>query len=508
MTAVQDSTATRLRYTGLAGSFALAAAAIIGGSLPTPDPMESRLEVLAWLRTPPFAKPSAIGIALVGMVLLLHAWWRLGHRVGGPPPVRWAAITAVLWSAPLAFAPPLFSRDVYSYAAQGDVLGRGIDPYAVGPAEALSQWLSSVSPTWFHTPAPYGPLFVQLTHVAASLAGTHLLLAMLLLRITAVAGVALMAIYLPRLARACGVDDRRAMWIGLASPLIGVHFISGVHNDALMLGLMVAGLSYAVERRGFQAVTLITLAATVKAPAAVALPFVAVLWQRDLPWAVEAWPMPGRARLVKACVLTSAVSLSVFAAVTAASGLGIGWVSALGTPGGIYQWPSIPTGLGIGIQWVSNIVPPGLPRQGTIDALRDVGQLVTLALLAILWWRIRHRAGEPRLVMITLGWALVAVVWLAPAVHPWYALWPFIIFSASTMDDRLLKWISGITVGLCFWVMPDGNSLANITQVPGIIADVVLTVLAIRLALRWWRQERNRAAIAPLPQEAVARVGG
>jgi len=56
-----------------------------------------------------------------GVVVLVLAWWRLGRLFDDPdPPGRRALLTTLAtWATPLAIAPPLFSRDVYSYLAQG-----------------------------------------------------------------------------------------------------------------------------------------------------------------------------------------------------------------------------------------------------------------------------------------------------------------------------------------------------------------------------------------------------
>src|SRR3546814_20706877 len=40
----------------------------------------------------------------------------------------------LVWSAPLMIAPPLFSRDGWSYAAQGMLTTLGVSPYDHGPA--------------------------------------------------------------------------------------------------------------------------------------------------------------------------------------------------------------------------------------------------------------------------------------------------------------------------------------------------------------------------------------
>ena len=71
----------------------------------------------------------------------------------------------------------------------------------------------------------------------------------------------------PRIARATGVDPVAALWLGVLNPLVLIHLVADAHNDALMLGLMMAGLALALERRPAVGAVLVTLAALVKAPA-------------------------------------------------------------------------------------------------------------------------------------------------------------------------------------------------------------------------------------------------
>ena len=68
--------------------------------------------------------------------------------------------TTGFWLAPLLLSVPLFSRDTYSYLAQGALLRDGLDPYAVGPIENQNSLLDNVSPIWTTTTAPYGPAFI------------------------------------------------------------------------------------------------------------------------------------------------------------------------------------------------------------------------------------------------------------------------------------------------------------------------------------------------------------
>jgi uncharacterized membrane protein len=280
------------------------------------------------------------------------------------------------------------------------------------------------------------------------------------------------------------VDERSATWLTLASPLLLLHAVSGAHNDALLVGLLAAGLACAVRGQGARAAALVALAAAVKAPALVALPFLVLLW----PCSSDGRSSPGvRHARWRAAVLTAAVAGAVFAAVTAASGLGFGWLTALRTPGDSVQWTSVPTGVGLAAGWLTGA--PGT----ALTVARTAGTVLTAVVLAGLWWR-AHRRGDPRSVVAALGWGLAAVVVLAPAFHPWYALWALVPLAASTVDARVRTGLAVATGVLCFLVLPDGYNLARATVVPGVLLDIGITVTAAALAVvpavRRWRGSR------------------
>ncbi|WP_433529309.1 polyprenol phosphomannose-dependent alpha 1,6 mannosyltransferase MptB [Micromonospora sp. CA-263727] len=213
----------------------LAVAGYLGGALP--GATTSRV----WSSD---GGPLTVVLWLLGTGAMVGAWWALR---GGAPSTRWAYVTAGLWALPLLVTAPLGSRDIYSYACQGWVYADGGDPYATGVAAAGCPWLETVAPIWRDTPAPYGPFFVLLAALAVVLGG-GLAGTLVLLRVLAVAGLLLAAFCLPGLARAAGVPPRRATWLVLACPLVGVHLVAGAHNDAVMLGLLLLGLLLLVRR--------------------------------------------------------------------------------------------------------------------------------------------------------------------------------------------------------------------------------------------------------------------
>src|SRR6478609_2961433 len=245
----------RYRWLGLLGSLALAAGGLTSGALP------------AAATGPALRASGGAGTVLVfaGLAVLTAAWLLLGppgRRAGGqhPSATRWLTTTLACWAAPLLLLPPLFSRDVYSYLAQGAMQAGGLDVYADGPAALGGPVAQQVPPVWQHTPAPYGPGFLLLARAAAPLAD-HPYAGTLLLRLSAVLAVAALTALLPALARRLGTDPADALRLGALNPLVLLHLVAGAHNDAVPLALMLAGLLAATRSRPLAAAALITLAA-------------------------------------------------------------------------------------------------------------------------------------------------------------------------------------------------------------------------------------------------------
>ena len=96
---------------------------------------------------------------VVGWVLLI------GRADRAPLSARVAACVAVLarrvhrGACRCCSATPLLSHDAYSYAAQGEMASRGIDPSANGPEVLRYGWfLRQADHLAWHAPAPYGPV--------------------------------------------------------------------------------------------------------------------------------------------------------------------------------------------------------------------------------------------------------------------------------------------------------------------------------------------------------------
>ena len=154
--------------------------------------------------------------------------WRPGSGCGhGPAAPLLPAVIWALWSLPLLIAPPLFSRDAYSYAAQGHIVEMSWDPYSVGPFFLAGQLHGpgrphvAVHPRPVRSPRPAGPAPGRHRHGWARLPGRHRDAGLGLL------AVALIAYALPRLAENVGVNRNHAVWLGVLNPLVILHLVGG-----------------------------------------------------------------------------------------------------------------------------------------------------------------------------------------------------------------------------------------------------------------------------------------
>lgn len=462
----------RVVLAGFAGSVLLTLGSLGSGAPPVYDPVR-RTPVLGLLRDSA-GERFALALVYVGLAVLGVAWLHLGrsvHRRELGIDLTALRRVGLLWGGPLLLAVPLFSRDLYSYAAQAQITRAGLDPYSVGPAAISGPFLDEISRLWVDTPAPYGPLWLGLGRAVATVTGDGVLTTVVAMRLLAVAGLLLMARYLPRLAAACGVDTRFAFWLGVLNPLVLIHFVAGGHNDALMLGLVVAGLAIAVEateeRWVAAGVALCAAAVLVKAPAVIAIAFLAWIWSRHL---------TGRWRLLNACVRTAAVALATAGVITVATGLGFGWVGQLNAPGAVVTWLSLPTGVGLVAGFVTGAQDYITSENPVIIACRIGGQVATAGVLLWLWAR-AGRLGPVR----ALALALLALVLLGPVVQPWYMIWPIAIAAVTPLPRKVWLVAAGSSVWLSMMITPQGANLF-LELAPVIatgLAAIVLTIAVL-----------------------------
>ncbi|MDT0455697.1 polyprenol phosphomannose-dependent alpha 1,6 mannosyltransferase MptB [Streptomyces sp. DSM 41527] len=427
-----------------------------------------------------------VAVSYAGLVLLIAAWWRLGRRVADGTAGGWRPLRRALWCwvLPLVPGPLLGSSDAYSYLAQGALAGRGRDVYALGPAALGGPLAANVPGMWHDTPAPYGPLSVAAARAVVAVTGEqHVVAAALGLRLLAVAGLALLVWALRRLAEAAGSGAAGALWAGALNPLVLLHLVGGAHNEALMLGLMAAGLL--AFRRGRRCVGTVVLIAAVlvKAPAVVALLCAA---------AVSVAGCDGGWRRVRRTAGIAAVAATALVAGVFGCGQGWGWLWTLRTPAEVHTLLSLSTDAGHLLGWAAQGLGWGTAA-GAMTAARLAGLLVGLGAVGY-WVRCAPRAGAER----ATGAALLVLVAAAPVAQPWYALWAVVPLAAVSWRRLAGRGARAVVVGLTLVVMPSGQGPTWASGAAAVVGGGVALA-----AVLWWA---SKARPVPVPDAVVPRA--
>ncbi|MGZ4573982.1 MAG: alpha-(1-_6)-mannopyranosyltransferase A [Mycobacteriaceae bacterium] len=459
---------------GLLGSGLILFGGLGAGSVRVRDPLLEAVS-LSWLRFGHGHDLSTVAI-YVGILTMFLAWMRLGRRVlgGGLSPTALRGVL-VLWMGPLLLSPPLFSRDAYSYLAQGALLRDGFKPYEVGPVASPGVLLDNVSNVWTTTTAPYGPLFLLLADLVTMITGDGVVAGTILLRLAMLPGIVLMVWALPRLTAHLGGNHAIALWLALLNPLVLVNLVGGVHNEMLMVGLLAAGTVLVLDRKHASGFAVVAVGMAVKATAGLALPFLVWVWMahrredalargEDPPK-----PFPLFCRTAGAGV---AIVLAVFAGPSMVPNLGIGWIGALSGSGLIINWLSLPTALAhiitLCFSWLFHF-----RLVAVLPYTRALCGLVLAAIVAKLWWRSRHSAVEATK---SIALTLIAVVILSPAALTWYYAWPLALGAAQRWSPRWLALTVGLSLGLMLLFRPSG--ITGMYSPVDVTAAVLLGTLA------------------------------
>ncbi len=500
----------RTRLFGATGTVLMAIGALGVGARPVvQDPTFG----VRLLNLPSRIQTVSLTMTTTGAVMMALAWLMLGRFTLGDRRMTRSQLdrTLLLWVLPLLTAPPMYSRDVYSYLAQSEISLQGLNPYRVGPAPGLGLdhvFTLSVPNMWRDTPAPYGPLFLWIGQGISALTGENIVAAVLCHRLVVLLGVGLIVWATPRLARRCGVAEVSAMWLGAANPLLIMHLVAGIHNEALMLGLMLAGTEFALRGVGaataatsstaaappvpkpvawphgrddwarwlplanlLLGIVLITLSSQVKLPSLLALGFVAIALAYRWGATVKA--------LVTAGGSLTAVSLAVMALIGWASGLGFGWLYTLGTANVVRSWMSLPTLLALGTGQVGILLGLGDHTTAVLGLTRAIGVftiaiVVTFLLLAVLRGRLHPVGG--------LGVALGMTVLLFPVVQPWYVLWAVIPLAAWATRPafRTTTIVVTLVVGI-FGPTANGDRFTLFQILLAVVASTVIVLILMGL---------------------------
>ncbi len=392
-----------------------------------------------------------------GIFLLIDAWFRLRHRVFAD--LTPLAVVAI-WSLPLLISPPVFSHDMYSYAAQGWMIHNGQNPYHGGPGLVPGPFSDYAPWVWRYTPAPYGPLALQIAHLIATVSGGQPWLAAALMRLPAIAGVVCIVVFLPKIARRIGIDPHPVTWFACLNPLLIIDYVGGGHNDGWMMGLVVVGL-WVATRPGWWPVAagVIGVAASIKQPAIVAAVFLPLLM---IPF--DSWR---QTRLAGAAIARSIGSVGIavagFVVISLLCGLGFGWLEALGVPGSVGSIsPSYLIGSGL-----QNLIDPS--NTWWLDMVQRVIQVMGLAIVVVI--TLKFGPNRP---LKALSWSWIVLALTAAALHPWYMLWGMLILPLGRESLRL-PWASvlGTVLLLCYAALGMGERNGFIAVIAAVICLLI-----------------------------------
>lgn len=469
---------------GTLGAVLLVLGSFSVGWLASTSPI-NRWQWLIPFRTQEAGVMAGTVLLTLGCWVMFWAWLRLGQviRPFGHGALRTVNLALMLWCLPQLAALPIFSRDIFAYVGQGRLMVAGQDPYTDG-ISTLSNWFQlGTDATWANDGTPYGPVFLWIEEAVVAVTGPQNPdLAIFLFRLAAAAGVVLTAVFVPLLCRELQVNGAWALWITAANPLFTISFVASGHNDALMVGLALAGTYCALRAGrprpaepaavcalwGVAAVVLTTASIGIKPITLVLLPFIGLLW---------AGPAAGWIKRFVMWAITASLAFGIMVLVGLANGFGFGWLEVmLGTGTGTVPWS--PVGILTGVtQGVMEVA--GVDTSSVEETYKRIGRIVSVIVVLVLMF-----AGRQDRVMVRMTWAFTALVVLSPIIQPWYLLWLLPFFAVIGLRDNWqIKWVV-FTVG--FFLAFGASDQLFTWQFLDIADDVAhLSLLVSALCLAW-----------------------
>jgi glycosyl transferase family 87 len=339
-------------------------------------------------------------LALVAMCLCYAAVLVAGDAVRG----RWVIGGVVAMHVVFTLAPPLLSKDIFSYLEYARLgVVHDVNPYAhvvkAVRGDEVYRYLG-----WRSVASAYGPLFTVATYPLAHVsAGVGLWTIKLVTGAASLGCVALVADCARRLGRS---PVAAAAFVGL-NPVLLTYGVGGAHNDILMMMLGAAGVALMLRAREGLGTGAVVAGGAIKASIGVMLPFM-LLAARD------------RVRAVVGIVVSGALMLAI--SVAAFDGQALGVFRVLKQQQRLVSGDAVPTQ-----------VATALGFDGVTSDIRLVARLFALGAIAWLLWLVWRRGYDW---IAATGWALIAAVVGSSWLLGWYVLWP-LPFAAIANDRRL-----------------------------------------------------------------------
>ncbi|WP_432559769.1 polyprenol phosphomannose-dependent alpha 1,6 mannosyltransferase MptB [Granulicoccus sp. GXG6511] len=454
-------------------------------------------------------------LMVVGLALLFWAWLKL--RPALHLRLNHGLILA-LWSLPILLAPPVFSSDAFLYADQGWIISQGFDPYQVGLTEAGGPFADNVHWVWSNTTAVYPPAALLVQYLVVELTGYHSWWSVIAMRIPAVLAVVVIVAFVPRLARLLRVDPELAKWFAVLNPLLILHFVGGVHNDAWMVALVLVAVFLALR---FGVSGMLVGAALVGVGAAFKQPGIAAAI------AVGLLPVAGRLKhlslgrrvgaMAVHAVAALAIAVGVFVGVSFAIGYEfLGWAKATS----IHEstWGMSPASMVE--QFIGPVINAIGIRHGLLPFLSRVATITSVLAGAVIAWRyffadrVGRRQIRPRSVHVVpggevpdddrgwrdyplrwLAWSFTALAFGGAGYHVWYLLWGGIYLGLLRYGNRMFRGF--VAVMIAFVVVEGGLEYFSLRPIPGYLLGIALAWIF------WVNSSRLQIVREPAPDDAA-----
>ena len=415
--------------------------------------------------------------AFAGFLMLLRAAWlgelSLGLALG----------LAVAFHVALVFLPLLFSRDVYSYIAHGEIVSvHHANPYVATPADYpsyLTRWL--VGAKWADTPSVYGPLF---SFLAGLVTRTTRRIDVLVdaFRLIAI-GASLVTTFVIAAMTRPARPDRAAFAVAAfgLNPVILYQSAASGHNDLLVALGIAAAAWWVLRDRTVLAAAALACGALIKATGV--LPLLLLL-----AWVAFRRPSGERLR-----VLTAHAAAPVVIVIAAAAPFfqlkdpTLGMLELAGHEG-----------------WLA---PSRFFRRVldavSADTLGVVARVAfAVALVIAVAWLVRAvargaAAGFPAEELLAgWGWSLLALMILGPVLLPWYLAWSLVLIWALPFVPRTVLIALSGALALSQWTA-EPRLYPGAYDVSVLVGHYVLTPIVIGL-LVWLAVDLRRRLSIPL----------
>lgn len=414
-----------------------------------------------------------------------------------------------IWTVPRLFTYPLFSQDIYSYFAQGEMLREHFNPYTLGPGDSLGVqniFTSSVPKIWWYSPSPYGPVFLAIAQIIVSIVHTKFIWGLIIYRFLAVIAILTIAIAGKSIARKINTDPTIFIIFGVLNPVVLFSGLDSLHNDVWAIALAICGINVylSVKKHIIStsdmvegsrnspcsilktfsqytgAIVLIVIAALIKIPVLIIAIFICIDMMVTLKLHRARWKNIPRILILG---FISIYSLGVTALCSYAAGyftqLGFGWLQAL-HQGNVFHRviecvARIIDVLGIALHFGNHY--------GTLNTLLSYVPLL-LTSVVLLYFSLLTNKGSISFIRAAGFSLLFCSFVLVVTWHPWYNLWwvPLLSFKWPNKPVVYAMLIANFQV-LTF--SPGGHGLTKMILIYTFTVSYSIVVLLSVMVVRY-----------------------